>query len=358
MLCFLGKMWTNYMKKFLNDGSVTIEASFVFVIFITAYLTINSIAMSIITESITRKAVFETGMDLATYTQIADRIGLADIVETNTIDEEDYKNIIMDELKSGSSGQQALSKIIDLLKKDIKEESKNNLFKQILESIFLAKINKINGASKLEDLGIQNFHIENLSILENNSQIEFSIKYKYKLDKFGIFSFQNDIEQKFLVDTWSSLISSSNDESIWNRTNFERGRYFLEKVRSENVVALKTGRGFDIYDTNTNTLIQVYSLNIFDQSYSNLMDGKYNIDEGFNDQLKVYYKKLEDNIKKYGDKVITSNGNEIEIANPEKKLYIILPEETKAMTDINYKINELDNLDEIEFLYMEKAFND
>lgn len=344
------------MKKFSNEGSATIEASLVFIVFIAAYLIINSVALSLMTESITRKAAFETGMELASYIQISERIGLSDIMKTNTVDIDDYKNIIAAELNSGDFSDEAFTKILDLFLNDLEFSAKKKLFTKLVEDIIHSKIKRLNGTKNIEDLGVKNLNIEDLSILENNSQIEFTINYEYELDKLGIFGFKNEISQKFLTDTWTTAKSNSSLDSIWDQTNFIRGRYFLDRIRSENIIGLKTGRGFDIYDNKTNTLIQVYSLNIFKQTYSDNAGDKYTIKDRFIEQINTYYKKLDDNINRYGNKVITLNGNEINILNPNKKLYIILPLEAEEMTNIKEIIGKLSG--EIEFKYMEKAFND
>lgn len=355
-----------YLKKFSNNrGSISIEASLVSIIFILGYFIINNIAMNILVESITRKTLFETAVELSTYIQILDEFDLSENIETSSFDFENYKDILYKGIDTDF--ERGVSTIIDDLYNQIKNDSinslKNNSYQRIMKLIFSNKLKEIKNDINIEKLGlvggIDGIDFSNSKILENGNEIDLTIKYKFNLDKFGLFSYKNEITQKQILNLWISKTSKLDLETIWKSSNFIRGRYFANSMISHlNAIPTKKGKGIDFYNNETNTLIQVFSLNIFDKTYSNFESDKYKLKEEFLKVVKNYYKKIHENTEKLKGIIETANGEVMSISNPNLKLILILPEEAEDLTNIKDYYNYINqNFGNTEFIFMEKNFN-
>lgn len=345
-----------------NKGAITIEASIVFIIFTAGYLLLNSISMGLMVESMTRKALFEVGMDMSHYIQIVDRVGLNDYVRTETVELDDYKNLIIEDFNNqidGEEGGDIVSSLLDLAKRDALGRTKKFGMDKIVSRLFVKKLRSIRPDLDIKNtFSIDKFDFSESKILENGNQIRLKLNYNFKMDSLGIFSVKNNISQVFLTDTWINNIKKNKFYSIWDESNFERGRYFASKIRSESKLGLKTGKGFDYFDKDTNTLIQAISLNIFDRTYTNEEQGKYYIKEEFFKLLKRYDNEMKKNYKKVANTMEQINGELLELNKANIKLLIILPEEAMQRTDLENYLSQIHNNQSIEFKYLEKAFND
>ncbi|TFF66530.1 hypothetical protein EQF93_07105, partial [Helcococcus ovis] len=135
------------MKKYLNRGSLTIEASLVFILFTIGYFIVNNVAISIMTESLTRKALFETGLEFSTYIEVIDKFEYTNSLKTTTFDIKEYENIITDGIGKEISFENFNVIIADLkrlLKHDMSGEFKRIVYNNILKKIFLVKLNDIS----------------------------------------------------------------------------------------------------------------------------------------------------------------------------------------------------------------------
>lgn len=341
------------MKKHSNSAFITIEASLVLFIFVISYFIVNTVALSIMTESITKKALYETAFDLSSYAVIVDRLNSTDDLETHGISFDNYKKIILNELDEDTN----LSNIFDSLKKQISNDVQNfvnkEVYKQIVKNIFANKIKNINGSNNgniglLES--VSDVKISDVRLFEDGNKISIKINYPINLDKFNIFNFKNNVTQYAEIDTWINRYSKITD-SIWHKSNFERGRYFAERLRNGDEIAIKRGIGLDLYNPETNTISQVFSLNIFDKSYSE----NKTIKDNFYKQLDIYYKEMNANLIKVKNKIITNNGETINLSNPNLKLVIVMPNEAEGLLFDNTRLQAIGN---IEFKFMEDALID
>ncbi|EHR35475.1 hypothetical protein ACKA01_06270 [Helcococcus kunzii] len=351
----------NYTNKSLdkNSGSATIEASLVFIVFVVGYLVLHSLSINLLVESITRKALFETGMDISSYIQFIDSFEKIDNIKTESINYEDYKDIIIENINNENK---LIKDLIKLAKKDISNETKRVTYSNITKKILEKKMDSIKNDVNFENLGIVNgksgIKVSDINVLENSNALEIAINYTFNLDKFGMFSLKNNVKQCINIGTWARKGGNGNDanSTIWNESNFIRGRYFADHLRKEHPgIVIKKGSGVDLFDVENNTIIQVYSLNIFNKTYSEKKEEKHFLKEEFFKTVKSYYKKLLLNIKNMNNNFISNDGKSYEISNPKEKLVIVLPEEAKELFDLKNIKKEIGN---VEFLYMEKALND
>lgn len=358
------KKWKNLSNLFLeNKALITIEASLVSMIFLSGYLILNSVAMGLITESITRKALFEMGMDVSAYLQVVDKIDKSNDISNQKDYFETYKEEIIEKLDSEFNFNNILNTIFKLTKKNLRSSIKTEVYNNAFLPLFYNKLNSINSYYRLSEYNIKNkiknIRFENTHIYQNGNLLELNLKYSYSPDVFGLLSLKNNVNQKVVIDNW---VDRKNNKlpfnTIWYKSNFERGWYFADLIRSNTDIPLKGGTGFDYYDESTNSLTQVISLNVFASHYSEKIGDKYIISNNFNEQIKIYMNKVIENYKKYKDKIYSKSGELMSIDNPKLKLKIIMPEEAKRMTNIKEIIKNLENKTELEFKYLEKVFND
>lgn len=341
------------MKIHLNSGFITIEASLVLFIFVISYFILNTVTLSIMTESVTKKALYETAFDLSSYAVVVDRLNSTEDLATKQISFDNYKKIILKELAEDIN----LVNLFDQLKKQIKNDTQNfvnkQLFKQIVKNIMVRKIKDIN-SSNIVNIGllesIDDIKIIDVHLFEDGNKISLIINYSINLDKFNIFYFKNNVTQYVEIDTWINRNKKLAD-SIWHKSNFERGRYFANKLRNSDEISIKKGIGLDLYNPDTNTISQIFSLNVFDKSY---IENKV-ITDNFYKQLDIYYKEMNSNLKKTNNRIIISNGETIYLSNPKLKLIIVMPNEAKQL-ELDYsRVQEIGN---IEFKFMEDALID
>lgn len=346
------RMKENCTKRRLNRAFITIEASLVFVIFIISYYIINTIALSIMTQSLTKKALYETILDISAYSTIADRLNIKDDFSTNEISFDSYKEILLKEFNEEFNLNNLIDNIKNQLLKDFDNFYNNKKVELVVGEIFKQKLKNIAGSKSKFGLisDIDDIKITKASMFEEGNNIALSIYYSLKIDTFNIFDFKDDIEQYVEIDTWIDTKKISN-ESIWNKSNFERGRYFADKIRHGKENPIKEGIGLDLYDPTRNAVSQVFSLNIFNTYYSE----NENINENFYEQLKIYYKEMEQNIVKAKGEITLENGDVVKLNKVNKNLLIVLPNEAEKLKFDNTKLKSIGN---IELIFMEDAFND
>lgn len=339
------------MTKSRKSGAISIEASLVFIVFVISYFIVNSVAYSIMFESYTRKSLYETGQELNLIMQIVDSANYSKDLATESFDSSIYKDLISEEL---SDVQINLSNVFNKISSQAKEDSynsiKKNITKDFVKRMFLAKLDKINhNLYKSNLLKEKDFEISKLKIFEDGNNIEIALTYTYKLDKFSMFSFENKVEQNYLLASPVENLYHSNtlNNNIWQKTNFERGRYFAKLLRDNSNNPIEIGNGLDFYDEESDSLVEVYSLNIFKSTYSQETSGKYLLKEEFIKQLSIYHNKMLENISKYKG----------EYKGKNSKLLIVLPEEALDKTNLSSYMNEIKKIGNIEFIYMERALD-
>lgn len=352
------------MKKYWSRGSASIEASLVFPIFIFAYLILLNLVLNIVTESITKKALYEVSFDLANIVEAVDRANYASEISVGDFDIGKYEEIIVDAVFNDLTNinkENLKKQILDQGKADIENLAKQTIFKSLTKDFLINKIKNISMVD-LESMGIvgglNGIDIDRLNILQEGNRLEVGLSYEFYLDRYGLLNLTNTIQQTVVLDTWTLLNEKKSEfESIWNQNNFDRGRYFANLLRSESDLPLKTGQVFD-YIESSNTLVQVYSLNIFTPFYSNQDGGKYLVSDNFIKQLENYKNGMFNDFVESNRKFESQDGHDIEMKNANLKLVIILPEEAQEMTNLNAKLDQINQIANIEFKFIERAFND
>lgn len=317
--------------------------------------------MGLITESLTRKALFEMGMDISAYLQVLDRMGKSQNLENKSVNFETYKENIIEQLDGEFNLNNILDTIFKLTKENLKSSTKTKLYNNAFLPLFYNKLASINSHHKLSNNmsknKLENIRFENTNIYQSGNLLELNLKYSYSPDVFGLLSLKNNVSQKVVIENWiDKKNNGSSFHSIWDESNFERGWHFANLIRTNTTIPIKRGTGFDYYEESTNLLVQVISLNVFTPYYSEKVGEKYIISNYFNEQIKIYMNKVIDNYKKYKDKIYTKSGQLIQGNNPRLKLTIIMPEEAEYMTNIKEIIKNLENKIDLEFKYIEKAF--
>lgn len=348
-------MQKKFIKIFSNKGIATIEASLAFTFFIVGYIILNSLIISLSIQSEIRKALTKTTNELSGYIQIMDKINIIDKIKTQKFDKDKYLNLFKDEIK-----EDFLADLKNLLVSDFGEYVKSKSYNSILKNIFLKNLNKSSDyLSKVGILnGIDGIDFSESSILEDGETIKLNLQYQYNTGKYGIFEKTRKIILNSGKKVWISHGLKYQNTSIWEKANFERGKWFLDFYRKESsLVILKQGKGIDVYIPSTNTVQQVYSLNIFSNSYSFKESGNIKINSYFLKTIENYFNKMKANTKKYSGEVETVDSQKVNINNPNYELVIILPEEALNITEIENHRKKLENKHgKITFIYKEKAF--
>ena len=134
---------------------------------------------------------------------------------------------------------------------------------------------------------------------------------------------------------------------------------------------MASGTGIDLYDKSTNTFTQVYSINVFSQSYSSYEKTSdksgvmcYTLRDDY--CLKIiekYAQKLNENIKVPEKSITMDSGTVYPLnhINKKGKLFIIVPQEAQenknikeSLEKIAVSVNKNTGI-EVEFTYREKA---
>lgn len=298
--------------------------------------------------------------------QILDKFEYSNDIKSGQIDFDSVKDKLENEIANSiSTGkyEKKIQNLRNIISKSLSDAAKYEVYKTTVKNIFLSKLSSIKNISDLETLGIVNgvfgLDFSGSKLLENSNEIDLVLSYKFKLDKFGIFSIEKDINQKILVSAWANNVYKEDFSSIWEQSNFERGRFFADYFRKNSSdIVVKLGGGIDLYNQESNTISQIYSINVFDKTYSNYTGEKYELTDAFIDLVKKYSKELDKNILDSKGKIETSDGSMIEIGQVNKKLILILPEEARTLSNIEMLLANNDWGNIVEIIYKEKAIND
>ena len=168
--------------------------------------------------------------------------------------------------------------------------------------------------------------------------------YDIKVETFGLVDKRLHICQRAETLAWLPYnVSILNPDyetksSIWDETNFTRGKYFVTQVKgSTPVCEVESGQGFDLYYRDEGKVVEIVSLNVFSPSYS-YCNGKKNDPQSYSpnseniekqlDKIIAAYKK---DIKQSKNDILMADGSYAPLLIEEKELILILPNE--AQTD-------------------------
>lgn len=375
-------------------GSLTIEAALALPVFLAGYIVILSLVSVVRIECAVSYGVNQTAAELSRYSYmtqcISDSQGgqllnetlddmivnitkLSSLISDNKNENESYDtgNLIktLTMLSSNRAANDVIgNKVTDMLCRSL-------IVKYIGEDRqaadrFLMK----NGSVTLDDI---DFRCS--GILKNSRMINVVAVYKVHIRGFSLLDndkFAFTMENSACTAAWGVRDTGQTVQaysSKWRLANFERGRAWVNEVKSENPqFAAAPGAGVDLYDCESGVYTQIYSVNVFAQSYTKYESSSecsgaacYTLRKDYYRKvLSSYAKKALKDAQQVKNSVAMEAGNALPCAGNIKRsarLMIIMPEETQEneqlITDIN-KISEniyTETGVKCEYVFREKA---
>lgn len=335
-------------RAFANrDGLYTVEGAFTIVIFTVLIMMLLSMMTVVQTEMEVQNALDQVAMRLSEYSYL-----VGDEVEVSSNETITLKTILQDvkrEILSNTLGSKACSVMI----KDLLDDKK---LRQV-----------VNGSDGLD--------FEGTSVLGDGRTINLEVEYRIQVDIFGFVNKELQINQKSQTLAWLpynaetlSPIPTGKKDSIWHDTNFARGQFFASEQKAlykENGV--KPGQGIDLYFDDIGKVVEIYSLNIFNNTYSKTSGNKndpnsYKLnEEEVLDQLDEYIRAFKKDIKTCDGKIMMDNGAEERLIVNYKELILVVPNEVSENRTLNTDLKNLckdasekDKVD-IKIVYSEEA---
>lgn len=328
-----------------QKGIITIEASLVFFLFVMGYIYINYMALSSHVESNIKKALNETCLELANYGQVLDNTRALEYVSKSDssnllkeLSEKGEKLLKEEDFSIDKTIKEIKEALIDAGDKKAKEIAYNKLLRAMLKKNlprkdYLEKVYIKNGARGLDFSKSRMFDKGDIDlILEYEFSIELvkGIRISRKVGQEAFVTSKLEFAEK--VNNNSNSDQENKEDSIWQETNFKRGKYLASYVRSLRLgQVLKSGQGLDIYNQKENTLYQFHSVNIFSKSYSHESGGSYQLKEAELEKLFMNFaNKMSSNIAKLGGRALSDQGQDISfMASPNRVILLVLPNEAK-----------------------------
>jgi len=196
--------------------------------------------------------------------------------------------------------------------------------------------------------GLDGLDFRMSSFLTDQRTINVVLIYTIKVNGFGIFDDTLVVKQTASTAAWItgvSLKEANARQSKWEKGDFERGKEFVAEVTGENGgKAVAKGVGIDLYDQSTNTFTSVYSMNVFNASYSDynqVSDDPTDIDNytlkenSIKATLKQYANDLLNDIDDVGEFIEMEDGTSCQTADESVMhrsgvLIIVVPDEARS----------------------------
>lgn len=296
-----------------NRGLYTVEGAFTIVIFTALFMMLLSIIPIIRTESVVQAAINQTAMEVSEYSYA---VCSATVVNENT----DSLKAILSSVEREAKGFTTGSIIC-------KELTENRIDEKTLKNI---------------DDGYDGLNFSYSNILGDGETISVIVIYKINVETFGFVDKTLTICQKAQTKAWlpydAEILDATDTDSssIWSQTNFVRGKYFLEKIKDENkAINVKSGQGIDLYNEETGKVTEIFSLNIFESSYSynaddlNVADNYSPNTDNLEKQIYSYVSDFESDISKCGQTIEMADGSTKNLNVNSKEIIIVLPKEAK-----------------------------
>lgn len=415
-------------------GSYTVEAALALPIFMFAFLAIVSLAKIARVECTTQYAINQVAKEIAQYYYIAERVGIANTNQegVKSVDEAisavfDFADLTKEKASEYTSSDGLVNAIQDLsgVQNDINEISTaandlyasfepifqdpkgivSSLANMMLKEVANEVITKIiaqplcrmlvpkyiisngNPDAALRSMGVvdglDGLNFKMSSFLSDQRSINVVVVYQIKVDGFGIFDNTLVIQQTASTAAWvtgtklKDVAQKSND-SLWNSANSPRGMTFVDLVKNDTpTIAVKGGKGVDLYDQYTNTFTSIHSLNVFQTSYStyqaatddpNKQTENYILkDTKIQSAIKSHAMKLVNNVDKIKstDMLTMQDGRTCQPADEnvqhrELKIIMVVPSEAMAYSGTLNEIAEAVKNDtgvEVSFTYRQNALS-
>lgn len=302
-----------------DRGSYSVEGALALTIFTACLMALISILTVIKTEAEVGDAVHETAMELSQYSYVWGRT-------------EYLKDYAGDKLP----------KLAELLGDDTEGLSDLSLTGPAVAKLLMKQnFPRDNVDEWLKKQGVRDgyegFDFLDTQVLMDGKTIEVAVTYDLDVQTFGLFS--KTLHQRAAAVTYGLLPTDSalraarqqkTESTIWQETNFVRGRYFANEVRSgkQYGVPVKPGQGIDLYDPSTGTYAEVYSVNVFLPTYATASYAP-KVDS-IENALFGYATDLRKDISGLGQEIVLADGSSVKPVKAARKILIlIVPEEVK-----------------------------
>lgn len=314
-----------------TSGSYTVEGALALTVFTACLMALLSILTVIKTEAEIGDALHETAMELSQYSYVYGR--------TEYLKEEAEEKLpaLKKLLGSDDKGFSDLALTGPAVAKFLTREN----FPRDNVDEWLKKQGVVNGFEGLDFMDTQ--------VLMDGKTIRIVVNYDLKVETFGLF--EKTLHQRAAAVTYGLLPTDAAlkagrqrpaESTIWQESNFVRGRYFAEEIRSaaEYGVPVKPGKGVDLYHAGNGTYAEVESINLFLPTYATSQSGESSADaeatsyspksEAVEKAVFGYAKGLSKDISKLGGEVTLADGSTVKAVSPKQKvLILIVPEEVK-----------------------------
>ena len=304
-------------------------------------------------------------MDISVYAEISNQLKLSQYlsVKDNPINVKDLLTMIGKSVSktTGSSDLSSLkNETIDLIKNKLQNKVSNQILQSLLKKIVIAKL---GGEDKLALFAVENgaagLDFAKSKLLDDGS-IEINLKYNLLIKAMNLFTQNRKICQRAYIQT---NIKASEDrdngkESIWNETNFNRGRFFANYLReNSSSLVIQSGQGLDLYNKGSKTVSQMFSMNVFKPSYSEKKADSYKLKmKEIQKQINQYCKDAKENLQKSKGKLTLDKGQIINVdTNSKIELLLIMPNEAKDYSELNQLKGLMPQGFSLKILYMEDA---
>ena len=319
-----------------NRGSYSIEAALTLTVFTICVMAVISVISIIKVEGEVQDALNQTALELSQYSYT-----LGTAVELNDTGSDEESSSIVEA-------------VLAVARDSARDHAASKTAASLAETLVQKHFSRSNVNEWLEQQGVQNGYagmdFSSSSLLADRKTISIAVQYRLKVNAYGLFDKTLTISQKaetfaLLPENASDLFASgsstsdadSGTSSIWKETNFVRGKYFLEQIRSANSgQEVATGAGIDLYDASTGHYVEAVSMNLFGSSYaSNVGDTSLAGDyvpktEAVMEQLTDYAKKMNQDLSKLDGELEMADGSTVKAVEPrEKTLVVVVPVEAK-----------------------------
>ncbi len=307
-----------------NEGMYTLEGAITITVFTALFMMLLSLLSVIQVKAVIQKALNETALEVSQKAYVEEYTD--ELVFS-------YKDIFYERL---------------------------NEFSEDMENWLIGR--------GIED-GVSGIRFDKSDVFSGDKYVDLIICYDLKVNTFGFLEKNLSVEQRAKTMAWLPLdydMNSSdglyNTSSIWSENQLVRGKYFVSTLKLQYPEkAVKSGIGIDLFDRDYRIATEIYSMNVFSESYTNFDEGK---DELYL-QLSDYAEKIKKDVEGSKGLIDMDDGSRVMLdSSAHMRLLIVVPEEAKSKTDIKSRLSETAGRVEsehgisIEFAYMEKALND
>lgn len=343
-------------------GSYSIEGALSLTVFTACLMALLSILTIIKTEAEIGDALQETAMELSQYSYVWGRTEYLK-------DEAEDKIPALKKLLAGEDGLSDLALTGPAVAKLLTREN----FARDNVDDWLKK----QGIEK----GYEGLDFMDTQVLMDGKTIVVAVRYDLKVQTFGFFD--KVLHQRIAAVTYGLLPTDSAlkearkkpvESSIWQQSNFVRGKYFANEIRESKGYGapVKPGQGIDLYDAASGTYVEVNSINLFLPTYSSQKtdDESDSADaasyaprsEAVEKAMFGYAKGFRKDISGLGQEVVLADESTVKaVAAKRRILILIVPEEIqqnremgKVLSDSAAAVQEKYGVS-VEFRYEQKA---